>query len=310
MGLAKPPTAEEPPRTPRNRFEGFWWNLQDWFHGRKPKNSLQIKLQRIIFGTDTFAGRTFDLLLLAAIVLSVLIFMLESVERYYAAAPLLFKTAEWVFTIAFTIEYALRLYSAQSPAHYMKSFYGVVDLLSTLPLYIELIFPGMHFLLALRLLRLLRIFRILKLFHFIRERDRLLRALRASFHRIAYFLFLMVILTSVIGTIMFLVESSDPQSSFVSIPKSIYWSIVTLTTVGYGDISPVTNFGQVLASIIMLLGYAIIAVPTGIVTAELTRGRREKTKPPTLTKKCKTCGSEKHATHAKFCDKCGTSLDF
>lgn len=316
IGLGAPPevaAGEEPP-VARHRLEARWWKTILWFHGKAPRSKMQDKLFTIIFGTNTYLGQLFDLILLLAIVFSVLLFMLESIPTYYSAAPTFFITSEWFLTLIFTLEYAVRLYCSKLPEKYMKSFYGMVDLLSTLPLYLELVLPGMHYLLVLRIFRLLRVFRILKLFHFLHERDTLLRALKSSLYKIGYFLFLMLLLVSVIGTLMYLVESSDPTSGFVSIPKSIYWSIVTLTTVGYGDISPVTSTGQFLASVIMLLGYSIIAVPTGIVTAEMAhqtqQSHREKpSEPIEVSRKCKNCGNEHHAPGASFCDRCGTPLD-
>lgn len=186
----------------------------------------------------------------------------------------------------------------------------MVDLLSTVPLYVELVLPGMRFLLVLRVLRLLRVFRIFKLFRFIRERDELLRALRASFYRISYFLFLMVLLVCIIGTLMFIVEGHAPQSGFTSIPRSIYWTIVTITTVGYGDISPVTGLGRFLASVIMLLGYGIIAVPTGIVTSEVVASRRGQRSQASPTKGvCPRCGQRRHRADARYCDRCGERLE-
>lgn len=316
IGLGAPPamnTGEDAPM-PRHRLEARWWQTVRWFHGQAPRSKLQDKLFTIIFGTNTYLGQLFDLLLLLAISFSVLLFMLESIPTYYSAAPTFFITSEWLLTLVFSAEYAARLYCSKLPERYMKSFYGMVDLLSTLPLYLELLFPGMHYLLVLRTFRFLRIFRILKLSHFLRERDAMIQALRASLYKIGYFLLLMLLLVSVIGTFMYIVESSDPTSGFVSIPKSIYWSIVTLTTVGYGDISPVTSLGQFLASVIMLLGYSIIAVPTGIVTAEMAnqtrhRGTEKPNAPVQVSRKCKHCGKEQHAPEASFCDRCGTRLD-
>lgn len=309
IGLGNPEFERAVPRVPRSVCEHWWWCCVWWWQGRQKSSSRKERLEQLFFGSNALS-RTFDFFMLLAITVSVLLFMLESVESVYSGAKWLFHIIDWALTIFFTLEFGLRLYCSRLPSRYVKSFYGTVDLLSTIPLYIELIMPGMHYLLVLRVLRLLRVFRIFKLFRFIRERDELNRALRASFYRISYFLFLMVLLVCIIGTVMYIVESGQDDSDFSSIPKSIYWTIVTITTVGYGDISPTTGLGQFLASVIMLLGYGIIAVPTGIVTAEVVGARRGggAGQPDATRRECPRCGQTTHRQHARYCDRCGERL--
>lgn len=308
IGLGDPGFDGAVPRVPRSVWEFAWWEFLWWWQGRRARSARQDGLDRLLFGTNV-TSRAFDFFLILAIAVSVLLFMLESVEAIKNLAPWLFHTLDWVLTIFFTLEFSLRLFCAREPRRYVRSFYGMVDLLSTIPLYVELVLPGMRFLLVLRVLRLLRVFRIFKLFRFIRERDELIRALRASFYRISYFLFLMVLLVCIIGTVMFIVERRDPQSGFTSIPRSIYWTIVTITTVGYGDISPVTGLGRFLASVIMLLGYGIIAVPTGIVTSEVIASRRGRSGKSDPTRRvCPRCGQRRHRVEARYCDRCGEPL--
>ena len=232
---------------------------------------LQHRLHTIIYEADTQAGRLFDVLLLITILLSVFFVSLESIESVSNVYSEYLNTAEWIVTILFTIEYLLRIICVRRPLSYIFSFYGIIDFISIVPKYLSLIIIGTNSLVALKALRLLRVFRILKLAPYIGESNALLKALRASGRKIFVFLFSVVILCIIFGSIMYLVESE--KSGFTSIPSSIYWCIVTLTTVGYGDIAPLTPFGQFLASIIMVLGYGIIAVPTGIVTAEMTKKR-------------------------------------
>jgi len=234
------------------------------------QKSLRQKLYTIIYEADTPAGKWFDIGLLILILLSVIIVMLESVSSFHQAYGYWFDKAEWVITILFTIEYLLRIWTIRKPSAYIFSFYGIIDFLSTIPKYVAIFFAGANILIALRALRLLRIFRILKLSPFVGESQYLKQALKASRAKILVFLTAVFILTIILGTIMYLVEFNH-GSGFDNIPKSMYWAIVTLTTVGYGDIAPVTALGQFIASIIMILGYGILAVPTGIVSAEYSQ---------------------------------------
>jgi len=258
-------------------------------------------LHSVIFEADTAAGRLFDLVLLGAILLSVVVVVLESVEEIGRQYSFWFHLIEWVLTVLFTAEYALRLYCIRKPLLYVRSFYGIIDVISILPSYLSLFFSGAQMLLAVRVFRLLRVFRILKLVHFVAEARFLLQALRASRGKITVFLLFVVLMATVIGAVMYLVEGSD-NPEFRNIPVSIYWAIVTLTTVGFGDITPATNLGRFLSAIVMILGYAVIAVPTGIMTMELIRNRSSN------TQACLNCGAEGHDDNAKFCKYCGHSL--
>lgn len=264
--------------------------------------TLRQRMHEIIFEQDTRAGRLFDLTLIVLIVLSVFVVMLDSVAEIHARHGELLQAAEWAFTLIFTVEYLLRLLCVQRPLAYATSFFGVVDLLAILPTYLSLVLPGGEFLLVVRLLRVLRIFRILKLTEYFHAGDIILTALRASRIKIGVFLFAVGTVSTVIGAIMYLVEG--PQHGFTSIPRGIYWAIVTLTTVGYGDIAPKTVLGQLLASGIMILGYGIIAVPTGIVTSELIHLRPK----PLTGQACPGCAAQDHDTDAKFCKYCGAAL--
>lgn len=263
--------------------------------------SFKKRLDIIIFGTDTPAGKGFDVGLLIAIVLSILVVMLESVPSIDAKYDELLRDIEWVLTIAFTIEYLVRIYVTDKKAKYVFSFYGIIDLLSVLPTYLSLIFTGGSYLLIIRALRLLRVFRILKLGRFLGESEQLVSALRSSRHKITVFMGAVITLVLILGTLMYLVEGG--QSGFTSIPRSVYWAIVTLTTVGYGDITPQTVIGQIVSSLVMILGYAIIAVPTGIVTAELTKKAQ-----PRHRHECPTCGGGAQDADAIYCKYCGERL--
>lgn len=261
-------------------------------------------LHVIIFRHDTPGGRAFDLALIVMIVLSVAVVMLDSVESVRRVAGPLFYPLEWFFTIVFTVEYVLRLVCTSRPVRYARSFYGVVDLLSILPSYLSMILPGSQYLQVVRVLRVLRIFRILKLGAYIGEANTLMDAIRASRRKLAVFMATVATLSIIFGAVMHLIEGQ--QNGFESIPRSIYWTIVTITTVGYGDISPKTTLGRAVASGIMLLGYAIVAVPTGIVTMELTRGRdRELARQRRV---CTGCGLAAHDSDAAHCKLCGTRL--
>ena len=265
---------------------------------RKPKSDqrLRYRLHEIIFEADTPAGKLFDIVLILSIIASVVVVMLDSVAAFDARYGRLFFFLEWIFTLLFTIEYLLRLSCIGRPAKYAKSFYGIVDLLSILPSYVSLFLPSGKYLLVIRILRLLRVFRILKLVQYVGESNYLQRALWASRRKITVFLLSVFLLMVIFGSVMYIVEGAE--NGFTSIPRSIYWAIVTMTTVGYGDISPQTGLGQAIASFVMILGYGIIAIPTGIVTAELAYQQN------VSTQACPECSAEGHdvdATHCKFC---------
>jgi voltage-gated potassium channel len=267
-----------------------------------PAGRLRHRLHEIIFEADTPEGKLFDSLLLLAIGASVLVVILDSVASIRAEAGPVLRALEWGFTILFTIEYALRLVSVQRPARYVMSTLGIIDLIAILPTYLGLFVPGAHNLLVVRVLRLLRIFRIFKLAEYLQESRVLGQALRASRRKIAVFLLTVVTIVVVVGALMYVVEGEE--HGFTSIPASIYWAVVTLTTVGYGDLTPATTLGRVLSVLVMLLGYGIIAVPTGIVTVELTRAATQ----PVSTQACPGCGTGGHESDAVYCRRCGTRL--
>ncbi len=269
----------------------------------KKVSVLRIRLHEIIFEADTRLGKLFDLLLILSIFISVLVVMLDSVASLHAAYGTLFYALEWFFTILFTIEYILRLVSVGRPWMYAKSFFGIVDLLAVLPTYLSLLFPGSQYLIVIRLLRVLRIFRVLKLVQYIDESRLLLKALRASRRKITVFLFTVLTLVIIFGSLMYVIEGEP--NGFTNIPRSIYWAIVTLTTVGYGDISPQTGLGQAFSAVIMILGYGIIAVPTGIVTVEMSNIASKKT---VSTQACPQCSMEGHDDDAEYCKFCGSKL--
>ena len=260
------------------------------------------RLHTVIFESDTRAGRAFDAVLTACIVASVTIIVLESVPSIGARWRRELFLAETAFTIVFTIEYIFRLLAVRRPLAYARSFYGIIDLLAIAPTWLTLLLPGAHYFLTIRILRLMRIFRVLKLTEYLTEAGVITGALRASRRKISVFLFAVLTLVVVIGALMYMIEG--PEHGFDSIPTSMYWTIVTLTTVGYGDLSPKTPAGKLLASVVMILGYAIIAVPTGIVTSELTaaRGRGHS------RQACPSCGREGHDDDATHCKYCGTAL--
>lgn len=265
----------------------------------------QIKLHKIIFGANTKSGKLFDVVLFYVIIASIVLVMLESVRELDARFHTLFKVLEWIITILFTIEYITRIITIKAPRKYIFSFYGIVDLLSTIPMYLSFVFVGSHSLVALRALRLLRVFRILKLARYMGESTNFVIALKESRAKIAVFLSFVVILCIILGTLMYLIEA--PQSGFTSIPRSVYWAIVTLTTVGYGDIAPQTPLGQLIASAIMILGYGIIAIPTGIVSAQMVKS--DKKELVASVKSCNNCLYDEHADNAQFCSKCGFKLN-
>jgi len=272
---------------------------------KNKKSNLRENLREIIFEADTPAGKAFDVALLILISLSVFAVMLDSVPSIHQnwGAVLLFF--EWGFTIVFTIEYLLRIYTAHKSLKYIFSFFGIIDLLAILPTYISLILAGSRYLIVIRILRLLRIFRILKLARFMKASEVLKTSLKESRHKII--VFLEVVLTSVVvmGSFMYLIEG--PENGFTSIPRAIYWAIVTLTTVGYGDIAPSTTLGQSLAACIMILGYAIIAVPTGIITVEMSKVSSRQKKQ--IYSFCKKCNKQMHDEDAAYCKYCGSKLE-
>ena len=260
---------------------------------------MRNRIRIIIFGTDTPAGRLFDLFLITSILLSVSFVMLDSVIELKEVYGSFFRSIEWFFTILFTTEYLLRIITIRLPKSYIFSFFGVIDLLSLIPTYLSLILPGAQVLSVIRILRVLRVFRILKLIQFMGEAELLKQAMIASRRKIFVYLFFVINLVIVLGSIMYLIEGE--ASGFDSIPRSIYWSIVTLTTVGYGDISPETNLGQTVAAIIMIMGYSIIAVPTGIVTSAITFTDKSQNT-------CIVCENNKQSNSAKFCNNCGAKM--
>jgi voltage-gated potassium channel len=267
------------------------------------KDLWREKLHEIIYESNTPAGKAFDVSLLILIVASILIVMLDSVEGLHLLYGNLFAKLEWIFTGLFTVEYILRLVSIRRPASYVFSFLGVVDMLAIIPSYLSIIFAGAQSLLVLRALRILRVFRIFKLTHFLTEMQFLGVAIKGSLRKISIFMLIVLMLVIILGSVMYLIEKGE--NGFSSIPDSIYWAIVTITTVGYGDISPATSVGKFVASIIMLMGYGIIAVPTGILTTEMALAARKKEQKQEV---CSGCGLEGHDTDAKYCKSCGELL--
>ena len=263
---------------------------------------LKEKLYEIIFEADTREGKAFDVVLLIVILLSIALVMLESVPSLRIKFGSELRILEWAITIIFSIEYILRILIVRKPLRYIFSFYGIIDFLAVIPTYLSLFIVGSHSLIVIRVLRLLRVFRILKLTRYTNAGRTLARAMWASREKISVFIFFVLTLVIIIGTIMYLIEGE--AHGFTSIPQSIYWAIVTLTTVGYGDISPQTSLGQFLASIVMIIGYAIIAVPTGIVTAEIIKDTKNFS-----TQVCPNCLHDKHEDDAVFCKKCGSKLN-
>ncbi|WP_299016581.1 ion transporter [uncultured Polaribacter sp.] len=270
----------------------------------KENNNWKHKLHEIIYEADTREGKIFDVVLLIAILASIILVMLESVASIDTKYHELLYIGEWIITIFFSLEYILRIISINKPFKYIFSFYGIIDFLSTIPMYLSFILVGSHSLVALRALRLLRVFRILKLARYTGASEKLTLAMKASKAKISVFLFFVVIVCIILGTIMYMVEGEE--HGFTNIPKSIYWAIVTLTTVGFGDIAPQTPLGQLIASIIMILGYAIIAIPTGIVSSELTKSNLNE---DNNTQACPNCLKDKHAKNATFCYNCGNTLN-
>ena len=265
--------------------------------------SWQEKLHQVIYESNTAAGKAFDVSLLVVIVASIITVMLDSIRSLHQAYGELFNVLEWSFTVLFTIEYILRLICIKKPLLYVTSFLGVIDLLAIIPSYLSIFYVGAQSLLVFRALRLLRIFRIFKLTHFLTEMQFLGTAVKGSLKKISIFMLVVLALVIILGSVMYLIEGR--KNGFDSIPESIYWAIVTITTVGYGDISPVTPLGKFVASFIMFIGYGIIAVPTGIVTTEMALAVRRKEH---HTETCPSCGREGHDRDADFCKYCGGRL--
>lgn len=268
-------------------------------------NRFKSRLHEVIFEADTKEGKVFDEVLLVSIILSVLIVILDSVPSLETSHGPFFHSAEWFFTILFTIEYLLRIWITKKSFKYMFSFFGIIDLIAIIPTYLSLLMPGGELIIIVRMLRLLRIFRILKLMQYISATNLLMDSLIKSRYKISVFILFVSILVTILGAILYLVEGA--QSGFTSIPRGIYWAIITLTTVGYGDITPSTVAGQSIASVVMLLGYAIIAVPTGIITSQIIDSKRYLAK--TNTQHCSRCNYHNHEDDALFCKVCGNALN-
>jgi len=262
----------------------------------------KYKLHEIIFEADTKGGKIFDIVLLIAILISVLIVIISSVESIFNKYGSFLRFFEWVFTILFTIEYILRIYSIKKPFKYIFSFMGIIDFLSIIPTYLVFLYPPIHVLVDIRAIRLIRVFRVFKLSRYLRGAHIMQIALKSSRPKIIVFLLSVTLIVILIGSLMYIVEGQ--KNGFENIPKSIYWSVVTLTTVGYGDVVPVTTFGKILASIIMIIGYGIIAVPTGIVSAAMARYSTK-----VSTQSCRACSKEGHEPDAEFCKFCGSKLN-
>ncbi len=268
----------------------------------RPLSPWQTRMHEVIFEADTAPGKLFDILLILSILASVVVVMLDSVTWFNERYGTLLTALEWAFTILFTVEYGLRLSCVGRPLRYATSFFGVVDLLAVIPTYLSLVLAGSQYLLVIRILRILRIFRVLKLVNYLSEAAMLAQALRDSRRKITVFIFGVLTLVVIFGALMYVIEGK--ASGFTSIPRSIYWAVVTMTTVGYGDISPQTNLGQFFAAMVMILGYSIIAVPTGIITAQLLR-RPDVT---VSTRACPDCSAEDHDPDARHCKHCGCAL--
>lgn len=272
-------------------------------HEEHPESgSWRDRVHEVIFEADTPTGKFFDITLLIFIFLSVVVVMLESITEIRLEYGDMLTAAEWFFTIVFSIEYILRLVSVHKPSKYAWSFFGVIDLISILPTYLSLVFAGSQFLLVFRAMRLLRIFRVFKMVRYINGSREIIQGLRRSFGKILVFFMFLIMIALIMGSIMYLVEGEE--RGFNSIPKSMYWAIVTMTTVGYGDITPGTPVGQLIASILMIMGYAIIAVPTGIATVEIARTTKESV----TTQVCKECNREGHDANAAYCKFCGEPI--
>jgi len=271
---------------------------------RPAGEGVRTRLFQIIFESDTPLAKGFDIVLIAMILTSVLVVMLDTVERFGAVYGGLFYWLEWGFTLIFTIELLVRIYILDKPQRYLRSFYGIIDVVAILPTWLMLLIPGTQTLVIVRLLRVLRIFRVLRLMQFVGEGRLLVEALKNSVHQIFLFLFTVLLLVTLFAALVYMIEPDE--AGFTSIPMSIYWAIVTLTTVGYGDIVPVTPLGQAISTLVMLIGYSIIAVPTGVFSAEVIRSIRADRY---SDQACPGCGHDRHEKRARYCLKCGTWLD-
>lgn len=286
------------------RFMNFISTLRrNWNHFLH-NDELKRKIYSIVFESDTRKGKLFDIVLIGSIILSVLLVILESMHIFPHSAYLVLRVLEYLLTLFFTLEYLARIYCLKQPRKYIFSFFGIIDLLATLPVYLSFFLQGSHYLLVIRAFRLIRIFRIFKLFMFINEGNLLLRSLWISAPKIFIFFFFVLILVTSMGTVMYMIEGNAPGSQFNNIPNSIYWAIVTMTTVGYGDITPITATGRFLSAVIMLTGYTIIAVPTGIVSATMVSQHKKQEK-----RRCPHCHRYGHDAEAIYCKYCGTRLD-
>lgn len=293
------------PERTKKRSTGFPLPRPDAELG-KPLSGWRLRVYTIIFEADTVAGRRFDVLLILAILVSVGVVMADSVQDLNARYGQMFTWAEWLFTLVFTVEYLARLACVRHPLRYATSFFGVIDLLAVLPTYLALFFPELYALIDVRVLRLLRVFRVFKLAAYVAEYQTLAAALAASRRKILVFLSAVLMLVVILGTVMYVVEG--PANGFTSIPTSVYWAITTLTTVGFGDITPKTDLGRLIASFMMLMGWGTLAVPTGIVTAEMAAQRRGQRPPRPTTRTCHECLTEGHALDAAYCYRCGAKL--
>ncbi len=270
----------------------------------RPAGGWRLRAYRVIYESDTAAGRLFDQVIVAVILISVAVVMADSVQAWHARHSTPFAMAEWFFTLLFTVEYIARLVTVDRPLRYARSFFGIVDLVAVLPTYLALFLPELHALIDVRILRLLRIFRIFRLTEYVAEYQMLGEALRASRRKILVFLSAVMMVALILGTLLYVVEG--PEHGFNDIPTSVYWAITTITTVGFGDITPKTDFGRLIASVIMLIGWGTLAVPTGIVTAEMTVRRHAR--PLLASRSCAQCGSAGYGPEARFCQQCGSAL--
>lgn len=265
---------------------------------------LKNKIYSIIFGSDTPMGKRFDVILMIAIVVSILIVTCDSLFQNHIWVMRSFVILEYILTLFFTAEYLLRLYCSPKPKAYVLSFFGIIDLISILPMYLGLFIHSARFMIVLRAFRLIRIFRIFKLFAFLEEGYLLLESIKASFRKISIFFLFVVIIVICLGTVMYMVEHGQPDSPFTDIPTSIYWAVVTMTTVGYGDITPATEWGRFFSALVMLIGYTVIAVPTGIVTASMVQASHD-----AASRVCPNCGRSGHDPEATHCKYCGSTLE-
>ena len=271
-------------------------------NGGRPVSAWRLRLRHIMFDSETPAGRRFALVLIFTIILSVLTVMLDSVDAVRKTHGDLLYGLEWFFTLVFTLEYVLRLVCADRRLRYATSFFGIVDLFAILPTYIDVLLPGSHYLVVIRVLRVLRVFRVLKLVQYLAAARMMLRAIQSSYRKVAVFVLTVITAVVILGSLMYVIEK--PENGFTSIPRSVYWAVVTLTTVGYGDISPKTAPGQLLAIVVMLLGFSIIAVPTGILSVEISQAM----KTGGGARSCLECNAEIREPDAKYCQYCGTEL--